>query len=469
MLFNSSNFLIFFAIFFPFYIVSSRQWRLWVTLIASNIFYAGWDWRFLPLIWLSTMLNYISGLYVEGRPAVLRAAIAANLALLGLFKYFNFFIGSFAELMRDIGLPASPVTLQIILPIGISFYTFHSISYLIDVSRRQMPSEPNLLYFATYVTLFPQLVAGPIVRAKSLLPQIRGGPQVTWAGLGAGLEMVLWGYVLKLCLADNAGPYVDAIFRAPALSTSLADLAGVISFALQIYGDFAGYSLIAIGIGRIMGLDFGVNFAAPYFSASFREFWHRWHISLSTWLRDYLFIPQGGSRGSRLQTIRNLSVTMLLGGLWHGANWTFVIWGMLHGAFLILERLLAPPLAAVERLLHLPSWISKTAATLVVFSLTCFAWIFFRAADLDHAIGLIGILLSFKGYEMTWGAIPPECALIFAMALVVLAVDLGGRSERLRSWYTASLVRRTAGAYALFVLILLFGSFTGQRFIYFQF
>jgi len=340
---------------------------------------------------------------------------------------------------------------------------------VIDVSRRQAPAEPSLLYFATYVTLFPQLVAGPIVRAKSLLPQIRKGPQVTWAGLGRGMELILWGYVLKLCLADNASPYVDAVFRAPELVTNLGDVAAVISFAFQIYGDFAGYSLIAIGIGCMMGLDFGTNFATPYFSASFSEFWQRWHISLSSWLRDYLFIPLGGSRGSRLQTIRNLAVTMFLGGLWHGASWTFIAWGMLHGVYLILERLVALPSGVVTRLLHLPRWLSRTAEIFMVFSLTCLAWIFFRAADLKHAIGMIDILFSFKSYEMTLGAIPPECASIFAMAIVVLAVDLAGRSERLRLWYRSSVIRRALGAYAMFVIILLFGSFTGQRFIYFQF
>lgn len=469
MLFNSVSFLIFFPAFLSLYIVSWGQWRLWVTLIASNIFYAGWDWRFIPLIWFSTLLNYCCALCVVGRPAVLRLAIITNLALLGVFKYFNFFTGSFASLIQATGLPASPVTLEIILPIGISFYTFHCMSYLIDVSRREMKPEPNLLYFATYVTLFPQLVAGPIVRAQSLLPQIRKGPQVTWAGLGIGLEMVLWGYVLKLCLADNAGPYVDAVFRAPELSTHLANVTAVFGFAMQIYGDFAGYSLIAIGIGRMMGLDFGINFDAPYFSASFREFWHRWHISLSTWLRDYLFVPMGGSRGSLLQTLRNLAVTMLLGGLWHGASWTFVIWGALHGAYLIIERLIVPPLNAVQAALHLPWWAAKAMAVPVVFFLTCFAWIFFRAEDLSRAVGMIRLLVSFKDYQMTVGAIPPEFALALAMALLVLAVDFCSRSDRLRAWYTASLPWRAAGAYAMFAVILLFGSFTGQRFIYFQF
>ena len=469
MLFNSTSFLIFFPVFFSFYLVSRGPWRLWVTLIASNIFYAGWDWRFLPLIWFSTLLNYFSALYVVGRPNVLRFAIITNLALLGIFKYFNFFTGSFANLMQASGLPASPIILEIILPIGISFYTFHCMSYVIDVSRREMLAEKNLLYFATYVTLFPQLVAGPIVRAQSLLPQIRKDPQVTWAGLGVGLEMVLWGYVLKLCLADNAGPYVDAVFRAPELATHLANVAAVFSFAMQIYGDFAGYSLIAIGIGHMMGLDFGINFDAPYFSASFREFWHRWHISLSTWLRDYLFIPMGGSRGSRLQTMRNLSVTMLLGGLWHGASWTFVIWGALHGAYLIVERLIAPSLQAVQTTLHVPGWATKLVAVPLVFFLTCVAWIFFRAEDFSRAIGMINLLTSFKDYQWTLGAIPPECGLIFAMALLVLAVDFCSRHQRVRAWYTSSLAWRAAGAYAMFAVILLFGSFTGQRFIYFQF
>jgi alginate O-acetyltransferase complex protein AlgI len=469
MLFNSSHFLVFFVVFFPLYLMSRGQSRLWLTLIASNIFYAAWDWRFLALIWLSTIINYFSGLYVLDRPNILRACIAVNLGLLGFFKYFNFFVDSFVDLLRTFGLSESPLTLEIVLPIGISFYTFHCLSYVIDVHRREMLPEPDFLYFATYVMLFPQLVAGPIVRAKSLLPQIRKGPQVTWEGLGGGLELVLWGYVLKLCLADNTASYVDVVFRSPELMTHLASLFGVWSFALQIYGDFAGYSLIAIGIGKMMGLDFGTNFAAPYFAASFSEFWQRWHISLSTWLRDYLFIPLGGSRGSRLQTIRNLAVTMFLGGLWHGASWTFVIWGMLHGAYLILENLAAPPLRFVSQQVHLPRWLSRAAAILVVFNLTCLAWVFFRAFDLHNAVDLIGVLLSFKDYEMTIGAIPPEFALILAMALIVFTVDICGQSERLRTWYRSSVARRLTGAYMMFAIILLFGSFTGQRFIYFQF
>ena len=469
MLFNSSNFLIFFALFFPLYVISRGDQRLWVTLIGSNIFYAAWDWRFLALIWLSTVLNYTSALFVEGRPIVLRACIAANLGILGFFKYFNFFVDSTAHALRALGLTAHPSTLQIILPIGISFYTFHCISYVVDVHRRQMQAEPNFLHFATYVTLFPQLVAGPIVRARNLLPQIRKGPELTWHSLGAGLELVLWGYVLKLCLADNTSSYVDAVFRAPELTTHLADLIGVWSFALQIYGDFAGYSLIAIGIGRMMGFDFGRNFDTPYFSASFGEFWQRWHISLSSWLRDYLYIPLGGSRGSRLQTVRNLAVTMFLGGLWHGASWTFAIWGMLHGFYLIVEHQAAPVLRFIVKALHLPRWLWKLAAILIVFNLTCVAWIFFRAPSLEHAEAMIVRLLSFKNYQMTLGAVPPECAFIFAMALLVLTIEIAGKIEPVKRWYRSSAAYRLAGAYMMFAFILLFGSFTGQRFIYFQF
>jgi D-alanyl-lipoteichoic acid acyltransferase DltB (MBOAT superfamily) len=469
MVFNSATFLIFFAIFFPLYIVCQGRVRIWLTLIASNIFYAGWDWRFLGLIWLSTAINHVSGLSVRGDPRVLRVCIVANLGLLGLFKYFNFFVGSAAQLLNALGFAAHQPTLEIILPIGISFYTFHCLSYVIDVHRADMEPEPNFLNFATYVTLFPQLVAGPIVRARHLLPQIAKGPQVTWNGLAHGTEMVLWGFVLKLCLADNAAPYVDGIFRAPELSTHVADALGVFAFALQIYGDFAGYSLIAIGIGRMMGFDFGRNFDTPYFARSFGEFWQRWHISLSTWLRDYLFIPLGGSTGSRAKTFRNLVVTMFLGGLWHGASWVFVIWGLLHGAYLILERLVSPPLTFISRLLRLPAWLSGTVAALAVFSLTCLAWIFFRAATLADATSMLRRVLSFQNYEMTLGAIPQEFWLIFSMALLVTVVDGLGRSERITGWYRASAARRLAGGYAMLGVILLFGSFAGPRFIYFQF
>jgi len=468
MLFNSPAFLLFFAIFFALYAVTRGTLRVAIVLLASNIFYAAWDWRFLGLIWLSTLINYVSALRRDS-PVILRAAIAANLALLGFFKYFNFFVGSATASLQALGLPVHEYSLSIILPIGISFYTFHSMSYVIDVHRGEMRAERNLLYFATYVTLFPQLIAGPIVRAKSLLPQIRSDPDITWAGLAAGAELVLWGYVLKLCLADNAAPYVNLVFASSGLATPMANLLAVLSFALQIYGDFAGYSLIAIGIGRMMGLDFGKNFDAPYFATSFGGFWRRWHISLSTWLRDYLFIPLGGSRGSRVRTFRNILVTMFLGGLWHGASWVFVVWGLLHGAYLVLERLIAGPLQAVARTTRLPRWLSDLAAMATVFSLTCLAWLFFRAPTLGGAMEMLRSFLAFGDYGVSLGSISPQLPRTVLMALLVFTIDALGRSNGVRAVYRSSAALRLGGAYLMFMIILLFGSFSGHQFIYFQF
>jgi D-alanyl-lipoteichoic acid acyltransferase DltB (MBOAT superfamily) len=329
--------------------------------------------------------------------------------------------------------------------------------------------EKNLLVFATYVALFPQLVAGPIVRASILLPQLHVEPKITWCTLLVGFEWILWGYVLKLCLADNAGPIVDTTFAQPEIASSMQHLAALLAFAFQIYGDFAGYSLIAIGLGRMMGLDFGINFDTPYFATSFSSFWQRWHVSLSSWLRDYLYIPLGGNRTGRFNEFRNLGITMFLGGLWHGADWVFVIWGLLHGVYLILERLVTPLSRRACNLLRLPQWLRTGLAMLSVFMLTCFAWIFFRAQDFAVAATITGKLLDVGGYNLTLSLFTPQLALTIVMVTVVLGIDIASKIETMRAWYAHHPIMRFSGILVMFQIILLFGAFTGNRFIYFQF
>jgi D-alanyl-lipoteichoic acid acyltransferase DltB (MBOAT superfamily) len=474
MTFNSWHFLIFFGLFFSVYVCTSGRLRTAFTLVASYIFYGFWDWRFLGLIVLSTAVDYICGRLMDvatprQRKQLLWVSVVVNLSILSIFKYLNFFIDSAMHMVALMGLTPHEITLSIILPVGISFYTFQTMSYTIDVYRKRLPVEKNVVVFATYVALFPQLVAGPIVRASTLLPQLHVEPKITWRDLFVGFELILWGYVLKLCLADNAGPIVDTIFAQPEIASSMEHLAAVLAFAFQIYGDFAGYSLIAIGLGRMLGLDFGSNFDTPYFATSFRNFWQRWHISLSSWLRDYLYIPLGGNRAGRFNECRNLVITMLLGGLWHGAAWVFVIWGLLHGFYLILERLTAPFYQLACDLLHLPQWLRTAVAMLSVFILTCFAWIFFRAQNLEAALTSIGKLFDVGGYHLTLDLFSPQLALTVVMVIFVLSIDVASKIEPIKVWYVRRPVLRFAGVLVMFQTILLFGAFTGSRFIYFQF
>jgi len=345
MVFNSLPFLVFIGIFFPLYFSLRGRFRLWLCLIASYIFYAWWDWRFLSLILTSTLIDYLIGLRLNRetdttkRQWLLRLSMVMNLGFLGFFKYFNFFVESFQDILLSLGLEPDLHTLHIILPVGISFYTFQSMSYTIDVYRKEIPVERDFLRFATFIAFFPQLVAGPIVRAKELLPQFAADIKFEWNRFSFGLSQVLWGFFKKVAVADSLAPFVDQCFAAPESFSALHLSLGVFFYAFQIYCDFSGYSDIAIGLARIMGFDFPDNFRTPYFSRNFSEFWTRWHITLSSWLRDYLYIPLGGNRQGTFNTYRNLMLTMLLGGLWHGASWVFVFWGFLHGLYLVGQRL----------------------------------------------------------------------------------------------------------------------------------
>jgi len=405
----------------------------------------------------------------QSRRTLLVISLCSNLGILGTFKYFDFFSESLQSLFDNAGLSISTPILDVVLPVGISFYTFQTLSYTIDVYRRRISAEKDLLIFASYVALFPQLVAGPIVRAADLLPQLNINHSLDFKRIGRGLEMIAWGFFLKLCLADTAATVVDPRFSAIDYAGALSHLIGVFCFSFQIYGDFAGYSLIAIGLGRIMGFDFGVNFNRPYFSTSFSDFWSRWHISLSSWLRDYLYISLGGNRGGTYMTYRNLLITMLLGGLWHGAGWAFIVWGALHGMYLVLQRIIGPYYGLVIKVLKIPNLLSKSFLMLTVFILTSFAWIFFRADDFNDAITVIRTIAEFKNRSIGAGDQLIGILKTFVFVVIILLVDSLSMVDKVRSFYFSNTAVRIFGVMSITWTIILLGTFEGASFLYFQF
>ena len=344
MLFNSLTFVTFFIVTYTLYVLFYRKtgWQNALLLIASYIFYGYWDWRFLSLIIISTLVDFLIGLRLgrteneHARKQLLAISLMVNLSILGFFKYFNFFSDNFTDILNLVGTEADPITLNIILPIGISFYTLQTISYTFDIYRRKMQPTHNLLDFAVFVAFFPQLMAGPIERAINLLPQIERPRQITTSQVHVGLYLILMGYFKKVVVADNLAFMVNRIFNNYTWYTDLDIILAVIAFTFQVYGDFSGYSDIARGLAKLMGVEIMVNFHLPFFAINPADFWQRWHISLSTWIRDYLYIPFGGNRKGTLITVRNLFITMIIGGLWHGAARNFVIWGIYEGLLVVI-------------------------------------------------------------------------------------------------------------------------------------
>lgn len=475
MTFNSLTFLIFLAVFFPLYFATFGVVRMWICLIASNVFYGWWDVRFLALIWASTLMDYSIGLLMERttnplrRKILIAITVVVNLTFLGFFKYFNFFVESFQSLSDALGLNISTTTLNITLPIGISFYTFMTMSYTIDVYRKEIPAEHSLLKFATFVAFFPHLVAGPILRARDLLPQLHGQHRFDGDRMISGIGLVLFGFFKKVVVADSAGLVVDGIFSEPSLHTSLGLVVGVVLYAFQIYCDFSGYTDIAIGVARIMGVDFCDNFRTPYISKSFSEFWQRWHISLSTWLRDYLYIPLGGNRSGKATTYRNLAITMLLGGLWHGANWKFVIWGGLHGMYLVLQRVFSRPWERIRRIFKIPDRLNGILLIALVFTLTCLAWIFFRANSTKDAFHIIQRIVAFDDLRLSAIRNPLPTTKCAAMILILLVIEAADRRYKFQNLMLQSPVFCVFFFNTLLWSIALFGTFGSTTFIYFQF
>ncbi len=445
-------------------------------LAGSYLFYGWWDWRFLSLIAISTLVDFSLGAAIhkeqtdeKKRRRLLILSMVLNLGFLGFFKYFNFFTDSFVAMLQGFGLNPSVHTLDIILPVGISFYTFQSMSYTIDIYRRQLEPEPDWVKFATFVAFWPQLVAGPIVRASDFLPQFRKDHTWNWERFTSGSAQVLWGFFKKVAIADSLAPFVDQCWAEPMAFTSINLWVAVVFYSFQIYCDFSGYSDIAIGFARMLGFDFPKNFRTPYFSQNFSEFWTRWHISLSSWLRDYLYIPLGGNRFGTVKTYRNLMLTMLLGGLWHGANWTFVFWGFLHGMYLVVQRLWGRAFGKLMDTLRFPGALKVAVNVALVYFFTNLAWIFFRSPNFGTATDIIVNMAGFEGFDvvslMNKFTVMKGCLLI----AMLLAVELSDFRIKWSGVVQRSPAFRVASFAVLLWLIAFFGSFGSNAFIYFQF
>lgn len=482
MLFNSLNFAIFLPIVFILYwFVTNKNLRLQnILLLASSyFFYACWDWRFLFLLVFSTLLDYYTGIKMsEANNQTIKKfwfwlSISINLGFLGVLKYYNFFADSFVEAISNFGLQVNPWSLQVILPIGISFYTFHGLSYVIDIYKDRIKAEKNYIDYAVFVSFFPLLVAGPIERATHLLPQIQKKRTFDYTKAVNGLKQILWGLFKKIVIADQCAEYVNIIFNNSAFYSGSTLLLGAVFFAFQIYGDFSGYSDIAIGTARLFGIDLLRNFAFPYFSRDIAEFWRRWHISLSTWFRDYLYIPLGGSQGGTWMKIRNTFIIFLVSGFWHGANWTFIIWGLLNALYImpsIIFNSNRTNLDVVAQGKYFPT-LKEFFSVGLTFSLTVFAWIFFRAENLMHAFGIIKKIFSntlfvYPEYDKDDFA-KPLVLLIFIFTLI----EWFGREQQYAIAKLGAKQHKAIrfGFYYSLVLAIFYFAGTTEEFIYFQF
>lgn len=482
MLFNSIDFAIFLPIVFILYwFVTNRNLKLQNTLllVSSCFFYACWDWRFLFLLLISIGLVYYPGKLMNSaksqnqRKMWLWTSIIFSIGFLGVFKYYNFFISSFSDLLSNIGLQVNLWSINVILPVGISFYTFHGLSYIIDLYYKKIDEEKDFINYALFVSFFPLLVAGPIERATHLLPQIKRQRTFDYTKAVDGLKQILWGLFKKIVIADNCAEYANMIFNNSAHYSGSTLVLGALFFTFQIYCDFSGYSDIALGTARLLGIELLRNFAFPYFARDIAEFWRRWHISLTTWFRDYIYIPLGGSHGGTWMKIRNTFIIFLISGFWHGANWTFIAWGAINAIYflpLMLTNSNRKNIEIVAQGKQLPS-INELLSMLFTFSLTVFAWIFFRADNMVHAINYISQIFSPSLFSMPH-FVGLKGALITIILLVVFVlIEWKGREGQYAishlglSW---SKPLRYAMYYAIIIAIFLFGG-KEQQFIYFQF
>ena len=470
MLFNSLDFFVFVCIVFLLYTRLSLKKQNILILVSSYFFYGCWDYRFLSLIIISTLVDYWAGLRIhteakrKKRKIYLVLSVCTNLGILGFFKYFNFFISSAETILSYLGCDASGWRLHIILPVGISFYTFQTMSYTIDIYNRNIKPTHNIIDFAAFVAFFPQLVAGPIERASRLLPQIARPRVLTMEKCKQGVWLIVWGLFKKTVIADNLAEIVNPVFASQShLNTGLV-LISLYAFAFQIYCDFSGYTDIARGVARCMGIDLMVNFNLPYLAVNPSDFWRRWHISLSTWLRDYLYIPLGGNRKGRVRRNINLMTTMLLGGLWHGAAWTFVIWGAYHGVLLIIGRYIQAvgsrfPLNIVTE--------SKVIKQIVMFHSICLGWLFFRAETMTQAIHMLKDAITNIAFDAQ--------AINASIALVILCLPLWfvqwfqNRTEIIEAPLYFSLIPGCILFVIMGLMFITLGNNGGQAFIYFQF
>lgn len=480
MLFNSIEFALFIPIIFFLYwfvLHKSIQLQNVLLLVSSYFFYGLWDWRFLGLIIFSSLVDYFIGLSIEksennkSRRGYLFLSLTMNIGLLMFFKYCNFFIDSFVDTFSFFGKPINISSLNIILPVGISFYTFQTLSYSIDVYKKEIKATTDIISFLSFVSFFPQLVAGPIERATNLLPQFYKKRVFSYSLAADGLRQILWGLIKKIIIADNCAPIVNTIFTDYTDYSGSTLLLGAILFAFQIYGDFSGYSDIAIGTARLFGFKLSQNFAFPYFSRDIAEFWRRWHISLSTWFRDYLYIPLGGSRGGKWSQVKNTFIIFLISGFWHGANWTFIFWGTLN-ALLFIPLLVTNRnrnnISIVAQGKYIPTLkdLTKISST---FLLVVIAWIFFRADSINHAFEYIYSMLNQSLFSIP--EIPGQRR-FFPFLILFILIEWFQREKQhgleLNEMYP-KLLRWSIYFLSIFI-IYLFGNYSSSyEFIYFQF
>lgn len=473
MVFNSFQFVIFFAVVYALYRSVPHRQQNWLLLLASYYFYASWDWRFLVLLLASTLIDYLCALYIDSRvdpgprKRALLVSLGFNLSMLGFFKYFAFFANSLQDLLRVFGMHADYATLHIVLPIGISFYTFITMSYVVDVYRRHIPPCRSLPDFALFVAYFPHLVAGPILRADALLPQVTQPRSFRGAQVREAMWLIVWGFFKKVFVADNLAKVANAVFLHQGHPGGAEVLLGTYAFAFQIYGDFSGYSDIARGVSLLMGIELNVNFRFPYFVRSASEFWRHWHISLSTWLRDYLYIPLGGNRHGSRRTNINLALTMVLGGLWHGAAWTYVLWGCYQGALLMAFRTGQEWLGRTK-VMFLDSRWARVVGIVLMFQLTCYGWLIFRAESAAQIASMTASLAS--GYDFTTPAAKSYAArlVFFALPLLLVHAFEAWRDDLLAVLTLPAPVRYSLCALLCYATVL-WGEFGGAEFIYFRF
>ncbi len=472
MLFNSLQFLIFLVIvsfaFFSFH----TKWRWLLMLLASIIFYSFWSFKYLGLIAICILINYFAGIFIEKsnsqikRQIYLWISVSVSISMLFFFKYFNFFLGSVSSLAGWLGYSIDWPELHLLLPVGISFYTFHILSYTIDVYRHKIPAEKNLATLSLYALFFPQLVAGPIARAADLLPQFKAVPRFDYERTLNGLELCLWGLIKKVVIADHLSRYVDSVFNNPHSHSGLSMVFASYFFAFQIYCDFSGYTDIAIGLGRIFNIELMINFRRPYLATSIHDFWRRWHLSLSTWFRDYLYIPLGGNRCGNLRRNLNVLIVFLISGLWHGANWTFAIWGLIHGIGNILsqksENIFSKRLGSKAKIFEI----------FITFNLVTLAWIFFRANSMSDAVYILkNLSLSANSIDEVLGIFSFRDFSFACLLIIVLWVVeyIQEKSQlKLNSFLQRPLARLTLSYIGVFIIII-FGVLSGGQFIYFQF
>lgn len=482
MFFNSFHFLVFFPTVVLLYFALPHRFRWILLLIASYYFYMCWKAEYLILILVSTLIDYYAAIQMakcplksRGRKKFLLLSLVANLGLLFSFKYFNFFNTSLREIFDSLNVFYDVPAFDVLLPVGISFYTFQTLSYSIDVYRGDRDPERHLGIFALYVAFFPQLVAGPIERSTRLLPQFFEKHPFDYQRVTDGIKLMMWGFFKKLVIADRLAVLVNQVYNNPTDYTGIPLIAATYAFAFQIYCDFSGYSDIAIGSAQVLGYDLMTNFRRPYFARSISEFWKRWHISLSTWFRDYLYLTLGGNRVSKWRWYYNLIVVFLISGLWHGANWTFVVWGALHGSYLVLSiwtQEIRKRMATLTRIDRAPR-LHHGLKILITSHLVIFAWIFFRANSLSDAWYIVTHL--FAGWELKFGygmGLGKEELLVALIAIAIMEiVHIGQERMRIRTWLSVKpLWVRWSLYYGITLAIMMFRAHTSTlEFIYFQF